>query len=382
MSVFVTEKSAPYFWYSFQLQRRRFFGSTRCTSRKEAERFEAIEREKATARLKAENRSRTSLTLDDVAARLWTDQAQYDAEPDATATNIARIVDHFGKATSLVEIDHAAAKKGVAWRRGHRIARRGKRTKEEQEALPLISNATVNRSFIKVLQRIFAFAKDEGATFEGEPKWGELLLAEPVERIRELQDDEADALDASMRGDYGPFFEFARVSGMRLKECVTLRWSEVNFGTRQIVKTGKGGRRVLFPITDSIREMLFPLQGDHGDFVFTYVCACSNIRTGRVRGERYPLSYNGTKSAWQRMRAEAGLNNFRFHDFRHTLGSAVLRETGNLKLAQKALNHADIKSTLRYCHVLDQDVADAIERVATRRRKTAGKNTGKIREAG
>ena len=52
---------------------------------------------------------------------------------------------------------------------------------------------------------------------------------------------------------------------------MTLRWSEVNFGTRQIVRLGKGGRRVVFPITDTIREILFPLQGQHPEFVFTYV---------------------------------------------------------------------------------------------------------------
>jgi integrase len=255
VSVFITEKSKPYYWFSFQLERRRFFGSTRCTSRKEAERFEALERAKAVAQVKAAKRSRTSLALDDVAARLWTDQAQYDAEPDATSTNIARIVDHFGKTASLVEIDHAAAKKGVAWRRGHRLARR-----KDRSSAPLISNATVNRSFTKVLQRIFTFAKAEGAVFEREPKWDDLSLPEPVERIRELQDDEATALNASMRADYEPFFAFARASGMRLKECVALRWSEVNFGTRQIIKTGKGGRRITFPITDTIRELLFPLQ--------------------------------------------------------------------------------------------------------------------------
>jgi hypothetical protein len=129
VSVFITEKSKPYYWFSFQLERRRFFGSTRCTSRKEAERFEAVEREKAAAQIKAERRSRTSLALDDVAARLWNDQAQYDAGPDATFTNIARLVDHFGKTTSLVEIDHAAAKKGVAWRRGHRVAHRTDRAR-------------------------------------------------------------------------------------------------------------------------------------------------------------------------------------------------------------------------------------------------------------
>jgi integrase len=375
MSVFITKKSAPYYWYSFQLQRRRFFGSTRCTSRKEAERFEALEREKAKAIIKATLRSRTSLAIDDVAARLWTDHAQYDTDPDAISTNLARLVDYFGKTTALTAIDHGKAKAMVAWRRGHRI-------KGKKDA-PLIAPATVNRSAIKVLQRIFTFAKAEGAQFDHEPKWGDLLLPEPVERVRELHADEADQLDDAMRADYAPFFDFVRASGMRLKECVTLRWSEVNFSTKQIVRTGKGGRRVTFPITDTIREIIFPLQGQHPDFVFTYVCACTNKRTGRVRGQRYPLSYNGTKSAWQRLRADAGVKDFRFHDFRHDFGTKLLRETGNLKLTQKALNHASIESTMRYCHVLDEDVADAVERVASARRKRVlGKPLGKIREAG
>ena len=57
------------------------------------------------------------------------------------------------------------------------------------------------------------------------------------------------------------------------------------------------------------------------------------------------------------MRAKAGVKDFRFHDYRHDFGTKLLRETGNLKLVQKALNHRDIKSTLRYAHVLDADVA-------------------------
>jgi integrase len=89
---------------------------------------------------------------------------------------------------------------------------------------------------------------------------------------------------------------------------------------------------------------------------------------------------NGTKSAWQRLRADAGVTDFRFHDFRHDFGSKLLRDSGNLKLVQKALNHGDIKSTLRYAHVLDEDVAAAVERVA--RRKNAGTNAGKLREVG
>jgi integrase len=157
---------------------------------------------------------------------------------------------------------------------------------------------------------------------------------------------------------------------MRLKECVTLRWREVDFGARQIVRLGKGGRRVVFPITDSVRDILFPLQGQHPEFVFTYVAVYGNKRLGLVRGERYPISYNGAKSAWQRIRARAGLIGFRFHDFRHDFGTKLLRDSGNLKLVQKAMNHRDIKSTLRYAHVLDDDVAAAVERLAESRKKS------------
>ena len=54
------------------------------------------------------------------------------------------------------------------------------------------------------------------------------------------------------------------------------------------------------------------------------------------------------------------VRDFRFHDFRHDIGTKVLRETGNLKIAQRALNHASpYLTTLRYAHVLDGEVRDA-----------------------
>jgi integrase len=57
----------------------------------------------------------------------------------------------------------------------------------------------------------------------------------------------------------------------------------------------------------------------------------------------------------------AGVKDFRFHDFRHDLATKLLRATGNLKTVQKALSHADIKTTTRYAHVLDEEVAAAME---------------------
>jgi integrase len=372
------DKRSPYYQFDFQHDGNRFHGSTKCTNRRDAEKFEAAELEKAKALVKATRRAKASLAIDDVADRLWNDSAQYDADPKATETNLARLIEYFGKSKPLTDIDDKAAKEMVAWRRGQRVKRRGKRTKEEEQALPLISNATVNRSAIKVLQRLFAFARAEKAVFDDEPEWDKLLLPEPLERVRELKIEEADALDESMRADYEPFFDFVRASGMRLKECVTLRWTEVDFSARQIVRLGKGGGRVVFPITPAVRDILFPLRWQHSEFCFTYVAVYGNKRLSRVRGQRYPLTYTGAKTAWQRLRASSGVADFRFHDFRHDFGTKLLRDSGNLKLVQKAMNHSDIKSTLRYAHVLDEDVAVAVERLAESRKNSRSK----LRDAG
>ena len=44
------------------------------------------------------------------------------------------------------------------------------------------------------------------------------------------------------------------------------------------------------------------------------------------------------------------------------LGTKLLRETGNLKLVHQVLNHSDLKTTSKYSHVLDDEVAAAMER--------------------
>jgi integrase len=187
------------------------------------------------------------------------------------------------------------------------------------------------------------------------------MLPEPPERIRELHDDEAERLEAATRADFGPFFAFVRATGLRQRECVTLRWAEVNWSTRQIIKIGKGGKHVMTPITASVREILWPLRGHHPEFVFTYVAERTR-GAARVMGQRYPLTVSGVKTLWRRIRKAAGVIGFRFHDFRHDFASKLLRETGNLKLVQRALNHRDLKTTARYAHVLDDEVAEALER--------------------
>jgi integrase len=346
---------SPYWQYNFQIRGHRFFGSTKCTTRREAEAIERAERERAKQQIEQTRAAAASLRLDDVAERYWQEVGQHHAGADNTDRQIGYLIEYFGKDKLLTEITGDDVAKLVAWRRGHRVRKDG----------PLISPFTVNDT-TEQLKKLFTRAKLWGVRFEREPQWRKHWLAEPTERVRELHDDEAERLEAAIRDDLAPFFAFARASGLRLRECL-LRWPEVDWSARQIRKPGKGGKLVTVPITSAIREILWPLRGHHPEQVFTYVA--QRTRDGRISGERHPLTYSGVKIAWRRLRKRAGVTGFRFHDFRHDFGTKLLRETGNLKLVQRALNHSSIKTTTRYAHVLDEEVAEAMERVTEPRKK-------------
>ncbi len=365
MSVY-KPKNSPYYQYDFECRGHRFHGTTKCTNRREAEAVDRAEKERAKRRIADQQNTAIRLDLDSVIDRYWIEVGQHHVNSDTTWRDLGRLIDYFGASKLITEITNDDVAKLVAWRRGHRVVHSKRRKLEE---CSLITNTTVNRSTTEVLKKLFTRAKRNwGVRFIAEPNWRDHMLVEPVERVRELVGDEGERLEAATPGDYLPFFEFVRISGLRKKECVFLRWVEVNWNARQIVKLGKARKRVVVPITNAIQAILEPLQGHHPEFVFTRVA--KRTCHGEIKGRRYPLTLCGVNSAWKRLRKKAGVVGFRFHDFRHDLGTKLLRKTGNLKLTQRALNHSDIKSTLRYAHVLDSEVAEALEDFAESRRKS------------
>jgi integrase len=353
---------SPFYQYNFQIRGHRFYGSTKCTTRREAEAVEADERRRAKERIEQARHAATSLRLDDVAGRYWQEVGQHHAGADNTERLIGLLIQYFGKDKLITEIIDDDVARLVAWRRGHRVVR-SKRAKAEDDTT-------------EQLKKLFTRAKLWGVRFDHEPQWRRHWLAEPEERVRELVGDEGDRLEAATRDDYAPFFAFLAAVGLRWnREARVLRWSEVDWSTRQITMLGKHDKRVTVPITPTIREILWPLQGHHPEFVFTYVAqrtmdkVIKGCRQCLVKGKRYPLTKEGTKTAWRRLRKRAGVTGFRTHDYRHDLGTKVLRKTGNLKLVQRMLNHASIKTTAKYAHVLTEEVADAMESVAELRKK-------------
>ena len=360
MSIY-KHQATPFWHFDFQLRGHRFHGSTRCRSRRQAEAIEKAERAKAKQLLKASGKGVAHLSINGAAGRYWNEVGQHHTCRQETWTNLERLIAYFGKDKLLNEITDDDVAYLVAWRRGHR--RWGRKN------MPVIAPATVNRSTTEVLQKLFCQARRTWKVrFDNEPDWARHMLKEPQERVRELRADEAERLEEAVRADYEPFLSFARATGQRFKECLMLKWAEVDWTERIITTQGKGGRTIVIPITPTVASILWPLRGHHPERVFTYIA--QRTRAGRAKGHRYPLTASGAKSHWRRLRAKAGLENFRFHDIRHDVGTKLLRDTGNLKLVQKALNHADIKTTTRYAHVLDEEVAEALEQVQKSRNRS------------
>ncbi len=359
-------KNSPYFHYDFQIRGRRFHGSTEAGTRKAAALVEKAAKDKARQIIAETERTLTGpLTIETAGGRYWNEVGQHHVGAGTTWANIQRLVAYFGKDTLLADIDDNAVAKMVAWRRGHHAKDDPKR--------PLLAPATVNRSTTEILKKLFNRAKSSwNATFDREPKWKNHALREPTERVRELRQDEGARIDAEIRDDFEPIFSFARATGLRLAECF-LSWDNVDWDSRVIETIGKGNQPVRTIITAEVRAILWPLRGHHREAVFTYVVQREVRTKGLVAGERRPMTYNGLKTYWRRMRKRVDLTDFRFHDFRHDLGTKLLRETGNLKLVQKALNHRDIKTTVRYAHVLDEDLRKGLEQVSDSRNKSRNK---------
>lgn len=362
MSVFKDQRS-PFYRYDFQLQGRRFYGSTKCKNLRDAEKAERDLKAKAKEDLENEKKYGSNpFPIRYAFGRYWEEVGKHHVNASDTWRRLQTLVQFFGPNKRLDEITDADVAALVAWRRQQTVHRNRAKPSEK-----LVENSTVNRSTIAPLKAVFSRAKRTWKlVLVNEPNWRAHWLSTPEERVRELTAKEAEALVASVREDFADWLAFAHLSGRRRQETLIL-WSHV--GDNQIVSPGKGSRRVVTPITPQIREIIERQRGHHPTHVFTFVAR--QTAGAFVRGQRYPITREGAKTQWRRLAKRSKVKDFRFHDLRHDRATKVLRATGNLKLVQRVLNHSNIATTARYAHVADEDVADALERSAITQKSDA-----------
>ena len=102
---------------------------------------------------------------------------------------------------------------------------------------------------------------------------------------------------------------------------------------------------------------------------------CPLVFTARSRrnydvGKRIPIKEEMLRRAVRSACRKAGIDDFRPHDFRHTFATRALRKDPNLKKLQESLDHSNIRSSLRYAHVL-KDIVKFRDKVTVSRPKQA-----------
>ncbi len=384
MSVF-KRKGSPFYQFDSWLKGHRVRGVAETTNRREAEKIEEAAREAKRKELAAGNRTPGAAMQFHEVTALYYDQVAHHLAgqgPDIVFRDLERLEAYFGKTRLITEITDADVAKLVAWRRGQQVVRRKKIKNRlvQDPAAPLVAPATVNRSTTELLKKLFIRCRDTwGVKFDEWPKWKNHFLKEAAERVRELQEGEGEAVMVATRDDYAPAVEFQHATGWRQGSVVTLEWSQIDFGNKTIARIGKGGRVIITKINEEVHAILWPLVGHHPTRVFTYVAR--KTRDGRVKGRRYPITASGFKTAWRRVLAKAGLNGpnrLRNHDLRHDFATKLLRRERDLKLVQKALDHANVTTTMRYAHVSEEDVHRAVaEQAKSRMRKNGAESPHK-----
>ena len=131
---------------------------------------------------------------------------------------------------------------------------------------------------------------------------------EPARRIRFLTRAEAERLNEALSSHLQPVVRFALATGCRTSEILQLEWQRIDFG-RRVAWLDAGS-------TKNGEARGIPLNNDA-------VLALRAVKGGRLR---WCLTYRGKPmravgSAWERSLRRAGIEEFRFHDLRHTWAS-------------------------------------------------------------
>jgi len=218
--------------------------------------------------------------------------------------------------------------------------------------------ATVVR-YLAALSHVLSVAVKEWGWLDDNPMGKVRKPAEPRGRVRFLSDEERgrllEACKAADDPTLYPIVVLALATGMRQGEIMGLTWADVDFERgRVVLHNTKNGERRAPPLSPHVREVL--------------------AEWAKVRRLDTPLVFpRPTKGAptfphraWARAVAAAELEDFRFHDLRHSCASYLAMNGASLMEIAEVLGHKTLAMVRRYAHLSDGHTAGVVERMNAR----------------
>jgi integrase len=179
------------------------------------------------------------------------------------------------------------------------------------------------------------------------------LLRGEIKRLRYLTEEETERLINACNKEIRPIVITALNTGMRKSEIFNLTWDRVDLKNRIILldKTKNGDRREI-PINQTLLNTLSGIV--------------RNIKTDYVFYNPETLKpYYDIKKGFAGALKKAHIIDFHFHDLRHTFASRLVMAGADLATIQKLLGHKTINMTLRYAHLSNVHLKDAVNLLDT-----------------
>lgn len=218
-----------------------------------------------------------------------------------------------------------------------------------------VSNTTINRE-IEVLRKMFNIAIDN-EWLDKNPASSKKVKKLPEENYRERflsHEEEVRLLEACVgdRAYLKPIIICALNTGMRKGEILDLKWSNVDLvkGYIHLLET-KSGKARKVPISSKLKLILTKLQvNSSSEWVF------ANPDTNK--------RFYDLKRGFPAVIKQANINDFKFHDLRHTAATRMVHACIDLVVVKEILGHASIETTMRYAHAVPERKLQAVEALA------------------
>jgi integrase len=197
-------------------------------------------------------------------------------------------------------------------------------------------------------------------------------LREPSGRVRFLNQyapDEEHRLRKVIVAEYPqhlPEFEIALNTGLRRKEQYTyIGWGDVDFLRRDLFvpesKTGMSRHIDLNEDAVNALKELFSRTGGKGPI---FVAEKHKLKETAAGLQREDVPLRGPRHWFEKAIAEAEIDNFTWHDLRHTFASRLAMAGVDLRTVAELMGHAKIQMTMRYAHLAKRHTRTAVEKLS------------------
>ncbi len=168
------------------------------------------------------------------------------------------------------------------------------------------------------------------------------MLQEPPPIVRYLTSEGAKRLIEVSPQYLRDVIVLALGTGMRKSEIFTLTWKNITineiFRWGEITVIGKGNKQRTIRMNKTVYNLLICKSEEKvSQYVFP------SKKTGK--------HLTDVKHSFTSALKKAGIQNFRFHDLRHTAASWMVQGGASLYAVQKILGHSSIRTTQRYAHL-------------------------------